>query len=197
MMKSSLRRELAPPIGFRLQSGRVILRCPEAQDWREWAKLRSDSRAFLAPWEPIWSVDSLSQPVFDRRLKRIYNEWRQDEGYNFHVYDRATNLLVGGIGLNQVKRGIAQSGIIGYWVGERYARQGFTEASTRLVTSFAFETLGLHRVEATCIPTNEASKRLLAKLGFQQEGYARQYLKIAGEWADHLLFAMIREEWKG
>ncbi len=197
MIKITSRADTMPVPTMRLEGNKALLRPPALDDWHEWSALRSESRGFLAPWEPLWPADALSEGVYQRRMRRIAAEWRDDEGYSFHVCDRATGRLVGGIGLTQIKRGIAQTGVIGYWVGQRYARQGYTIEATRLLTDFAFTRLGLHRVEATCIPDNDASRFLLEKLGFKQEGYARRYLKIAGEWADHLLYAVIQDEWCG
>jgi ribosomal-protein-alanine N-acetyltransferase len=87
---------------------------------------------------------------------------------------------------------VSQSAAIGYWVGQRHARHGYTLAAVRQVLRFAFDGLGLHRVEAACCPENEASRRLLLKAGFEAEGRARGYLKINGEWRDHLTFGLVR-----
>jgi hypothetical protein len=88
-----------------------------------------------------------------------------------------------------VRRGVAQAGTIGYWVGETHARQGIMTEAVGLVLRYAFDELGLHRVEAACLPHNAASRGLLRKCGFQEEGYAAQYLKINGAWRDHVLYA--------
>jgi ribosomal-protein-alanine N-acetyltransferase len=82
-------------------------------------------------------------------------------------------------------------GSIGYWIGLPFARRGFTVDAVRVVTHFCFGRLRLHRVEAACIPTNAASQAVLRKAGFQQEGLARDYLKIDGVWRDHLLFGLV------
>jgi ribosomal-protein-alanine N-acetyltransferase len=177
-----------------LQGNRLTLRPPMAEDWNEWSSLRGDSRAFLTPWEALWHPDALSDAVYTRRLRRAHADWREDEGYSFHIF--AKNKLVGGIGLTQIRRGIAQSGLLGYWIGERYARQGYMTEAVALVLDMAFDKLGLHRVEASCIPDNIASRKLLSNLGFREEGFAHSYLKIAGEWADHILFGITEDEWR-
>ncbi|HYC05300.1 MAG TPA: GNAT family protein [Azospirillaceae bacterium] len=187
---------LGPP-AVRLEGVRVYLRPPQPKDWRDWATLRERSREFLAPWEPTWPSDALTRASFLRRVRRQAAEWRSDEGYGFLVFDRATDRVAGGIGLTNVRRGVAQMGTMGYWVGKPYARQGFTTEAARLVLDFAFNQLGLHRIEAACIPTNEPSRGVLEKVGFQHEGYARGYLRIDGRWADHLLFGILRDEWRG
>ncbi len=177
-----------------LQGPLLTLRAPLIEDYREWAKLRGDSRAFLTPWEALWHPDALTEIVYGRRLRRTHAEWRDDEGYTFHLF--AKNRLIGGIGLTQIRRGIAQAGLLGYWIGEAHARQGYMTEATGLVLDLAFSRLGLHRVEASCIPENIASCTLLQNLGFRQEGFARSYLKIAGEWADHNLYSIVEDEWR-
>jgi len=99
---------------------------------------------------------------------------------------------VGALTLSNVRRGVAQTGTLGYWIGEPHARRGYMTSAVRLMCDFAFRHLGLHRVEAACLPQNTPSIGLLRKTGFA-EGLARGYLKIAGEWRDHLLFARLSD----
>jgi [ribosomal protein S5]-alanine N-acetyltransferase len=183
------------PPAFRLAAQRALLRPPERRDWRVWAQLRGDSRAFLTPWEPTWSADSLTRSAFYRRLQRYGADWRQDLGYSFLLFRLDDDALLGGIGLTNVRRGVAESASLGYWVGERFARQGYMTEGLQLVLNFAFQRARLHRVEAACLPHNAASRGLLLKSGFREEGYARGYLCIDGRWQDHVLFAILREEW--
>jgi ribosomal-protein-alanine N-acetyltransferase len=170
----------------------VVLRTPQMSDFAQWAALRERSRAFLTPWEPIWPSDDLTRPAFRQRLRRYAEDLRTDQAYPFFIFRTDDDALVGGLALANIRRGVAQTASLGYWVGEPYARQGFmTRAVTALVPA-AFDLLRLHRVEAACIPTNIASVKLLEKTGFQREGYARQYLCINGIWQDHLLYAQLR-----
>lgn len=186
---------LSPP-PIRLDGDRIYLRPPLPRDWRDWADLREESREFLTPWEPTWPADALGRPAFVRRIRRQASEWRDDEAYSFLVFTRAEDRLVGGIGLSNVRRGVAQMATMGYWVGHPFARQGFTSEAAVVMLGFAFGQLGLHRVEAACLPTNAASRGLLEKVGFQREGYARGYLRIDGRWADHILYGMLRDDWR-
>ena len=180
---------------FRLVGERVYLRAPERMDWEAWASLRGRSRNFLEPWEPSWPADALSRLSFRSRIARYAEDWRSDQAYNFFIFSH-DDALVGGIGLSNVRRGVSETASLGYWVGEPFARQGFMTAALPLVLDFSFDKVRLHRVEAACLPTNVPSRALLARIGFQQEGYARQYLCIAGKWQDHLLFAILREDWR-
>ena len=171
----------------------VILRAPQATDHAEWAALRELSRDFLTPWEPIWPADDLSRSAFRRRIRRYTEDLRTDQSYAFLIFRSTDGRLVGGLTLAKVRRGVAQAGSLGYWMGFPYARQGYMTAAVRAVIPFAFSTLRLHRLEAACIPTNSASIRLLENTGFVREGYAREYLCINGIWQDHLLYGRLRD----
>lgn len=169
----------------------VYLRAPQSTDHGEWAALREASRAFLTPWEPTWPSDDLSRSAFRRRLKRYVEDQRSDLAYAFLIFRAADHAMVGGLTLANIRRGVAQAGSIGYWVGSAFARQGIMTAAVRALIPFSFGTLRLHRLEAACIPTNAASIRLLETTGFTREGYARDYLCINGAWQDHLLYGRI------
>jgi [ribosomal protein S5]-alanine N-acetyltransferase len=171
----------------------VILRAPQATDHAEWAALREQSRDFLTPWEPIWPTDDLSRSAFRRRIRRYTEDLRTDQSYAFLIFRSNDGRMVGGLTLANVRRGVAQAGSLGYWMGFPYARQGYMTAAVRAVIPFAFSTLRLHRLEAACIPTNSASIRLLENTGFVREGYAREYLCINGIWQDHLLYGRLRD----
>jgi ribosomal-protein-alanine N-acetyltransferase len=171
----------------------VVLRTPQMTDYNEWAALREKSRAFLAPWEPTWPEDDLSRGAFRRRIKRYVEDLRSDQGYAFLIVRNTDNALVGGLTIANIRRGVAQAGSLGYWMGEPFARQGYMTAAVRAVVPFAFATLRLHRLEAACIPTNAGSIRLLENTGFVREGYAREYLCIDGAWQDHLLYARLKD----
>lgn len=186
---------LSPP-QVKLEGDQVFLRPPNPRDWKEWSELRAENRSFLTPWEPTWPADALTRAAFLRRVRRQAADWREDEAYAFLTFQRAGERMVGGIGLSNVRRGVAQMGTLGYWVGQHFARRGYTTEAVRLVLMFAFQQLGLHRVEAATLPGNVASQGLLNNVGFRKEGYAKAYLRIDGYWADHVMFAMLREEWR-
>ena len=182
------------PAPTRLDGRLVFLRPPQADEWPRWAELRTISRDYLTPWEPLWPADALTETAYLRRVRRLATEWKTDEGYSFHVFDQTREHLVGGIGLTQVRRGVAQMATLGYWIGQPFERRGYTTEAVRLIVRFALDTLRLHRVEAACLPENLASRRVLEKAGFVREGYARHYLQIAGAWRDHLTFALLKED---
>ena len=113
-----LRNGLISPPAVRLDGERVSIRPPLSRDWHEWSDLRERSRAFLTPWEPTWPADALARTAYLRRLRRQIIEWRDDEAYSFLAVDRRTDRVVGGIGLSNIRRGVAQTATLGYWVGE-------------------------------------------------------------------------------
>ena len=155
---------------------------------------RSQAATFLVPWEPTWPADDLTRASFRRRIKRYCEDQRCDVAYAFFVFRKQDKCSSGGLTLANIRRGCAQAGSLGYWMGEPYARQGHMTTAVKAVVPFAFGTLKLHRIEAACIPTNIASIRLLEKTGFKREGFARKYLCIDGHWQDHLLYARLEED---
>jgi len=171
----------------------VLLRMPQTTDYEEWAALREASREFLVPWEPTWPDDDLTRSAFRRRIKRYAEDLRTDQGYAFLITRSTDGALVGGLTLANIRRGVAQAGSLGYWMGLPFVRQGYMTAAVRGIIPFAFTALRLHRIEAACIPSNTGSIRLLEKTGFAREGYAREYLCIAGTWQDHLLYARLKD----
>jgi [ribosomal protein S5]-alanine N-acetyltransferase len=179
---------------LRLEGQGVYLREATKNDYQAWADLRQQSEAWLVPWEPEWRFDELSRACFLWRLQG----WRQDKKMGlaapFLVFRAQDDALVGGVNISNIRRGVAQDCTIGYWVGEPFARQGFTRAAVKAVIAYAFGPLGLHRVQAACIPTNYRSRGLLESIGFHEEGLARGYLKINGTWKDHVLYAILAHD---
>ena len=171
-----------------------MLRAPQMSDHAAWAAVRDSSRKFLTPWEPTWPADDLTRPAFRQRLRRYAEDVRTDQAYPFFLFRTEDNALVGGLALANIRRGVAQAGSLGYWVGAPYVRRGYRTAAVRALVPVAFDLLRLHRLEAACIPTNLASVRLLEKTGFRREGYARSYLCINGIWQDHLLYAKLQSD---
>ena len=174
-----------------LDTRSLYLRPPQMRDWRAWAELRALSREFLTPWEPTWPSDALTRSAFRRRVRRQLRDGQDDIGYAFFLFRRSDDALLGGMTLSNVQRGAAQSCSVGYWIGRPYASRGHMSEALAGLLGHCFGPLGLHRVEAACMPGNTASRTLLEKTGFRCEGYARAYLRIAGAWRDHLLYAAL------
>lgn len=188
-----LRSPFAPELPPVLRAERVMLRTPEMADHEVWAGLRLRSREFLAPWEPLWPSNDLTRSAYRARIKRYWRDIEDDASYPFFIFGVAGAPLLGAVTLSNVRRGVAQTGTLGYWIGEPHARSGYMTEAMRLMQAFAFQHLQLHRLEAACLPVNHASIALLRRSGFHQEGLARSYLKINGMWQDHLLFACVSD----
>lgn len=177
-----------------LAGNRVNLRPPLMRDYPDWVKLRRDNQKYLQMREPLWMPDELSRRSFRLRLRTYNQEARQDRGYAFFIWNLEMNQMMGAVNLSYIRRGAAQMGTVGYWIGERFSNQGLMSEAVGLLCDFAFTTLGLHRLEAACMIDNEPSVRVLKNNKFKEEGYAPRYLKIGGVWADHRLFALCRDD---
>jgi ribosomal-protein-alanine N-acetyltransferase len=169
----------------------VFLRVPRMGDFDEWSSLRGVSREFLAPWEPVWPEDDLTRGAFRRRIRRYERDLHEESGYAFLVFRKSDRVMVGGATLTNLRRGAAQAGSLGYWMGQAFAGKGYMSAAIAALVPFAHSMLRLRRIEAACLLSNAASIRLLERMNFVREGTARQYLSIAGHWQDHLLYARL------
>ena len=178
-------------------TARLSLRLPEHRDFREWAKLRHQSRAFLSPWEPIWAADHLSRASFTNRVYWSQRAVKNGNAVPLFVFHKEAGQLVGAITLDNIRRGPSQVGPIGYWVGQQYARQGFMSEAIIAMVAHAFGALDLSRVESACLPDNVASRGVLEKAGFKYEGVAQSYIQINGRWRNHVLYAALRGDRRG
>jgi ribosomal-protein-alanine N-acetyltransferase len=179
-----------PPLQMQLTGPRVMLRMYEAEDWQMWHALRELSRDYLIPWEPEWPPYALTYGHYCSLLRRQWRDWRGGKGYAFGIFlrDGQHQVLIGGITLGEVQYAASQKGTLGYWIGRPYAGQGYATEAVGLVCDFAFTQVNLQRVEASCLPRNEASKTVLTRCGFGQEGLAKAYMQINGRREDHLLW---------
>jgi [ribosomal protein S5]-alanine N-acetyltransferase len=181
---------------FRLDADRIVLRLPMHSDFNAWTALRAESRAFLAPWEPVWSPDHLSRKSFTNRVYWAARSSKAGTGLPLFLVRRDGTLL-GAITLDNIRRGPAQSATIGYWIGQSHARQGYMREAIGVLVHHAFTSLDLSRIEAACLPENAASRGVLEKSGFKYEGVAQSYLEIDGRWRNHVLFANLRGDRRG
>jgi ribosomal-protein-alanine N-acetyltransferase len=181
----------------KVETTRLILRLPQHGDFRAWASLRQDSTAFLTPWEPVWATDHLTRRAFTNRVYWAQRAETQGTALPFLMIRRADQALVGAITLDNIRRGPAQTGTLGYWIGSPHARQGYMREAITAVVHHAFTTLDLSRIEAACLPENTASRGVLEKAGFKYEGVAQSYLQINGRWRNHVLYAALRNDRRG
>lgn len=178
-----------------LKGARTVLRPPSLEDAEEWLTLRNKNRAFLKPFEPQWPVGTLDTEFYERRMQRIEYNWQLGKGQQFLIFKEENAALIGGMNINNICRGAAQFASIGFWLSENAQGQGYMTEVIHLTLKYAFDRLELHRLNASCLPDNARSKKLLLRCGFTEEGFAKNYLQINGKWQDHILFGLSIESW--
>lgn len=182
---------------LRFETERMALRPPQHSDYRAWCALRRESEAFLTPWEPTWAPDHLSRKGFTNRVYWAQRSISNGTAVPLFLIRRSDDVLLGAITLDNIRRGPAQAGTTGYWIGEPHARQGYMREAIKAVVHYAFNVLDLSRIEAGCLPENAASRRLLEQTGYKYEGVAQSYLQIGGRWRNHVLYANLRHDRRG
>lgn len=180
-----------------IETERLTLRPPIHSDFRAWAALRADSIDYLRMWEPSWASDHLSRKAFTNRVYWASRSVSGGTALPLFLIRRKDNTLIGAITLDNIRRGPAQAGTLGYWTGESFARRGYMREAIEATVHHAFTRLDLSRIEAACLPENVASRGLLEKTGFKYEGVAQSYLQIDGRWRNHVLYAQLRNDRRG
>ena len=182
---------------LRIETERLTLRQPVLTDYRDWAVLRELSVEFLTPWEPLWAADHLSRKGFTNRVYWAQRSISNGSAVPLFLIRREDEALLGAITLDNIRRGPSQAGTLGYWTGQPYIRQGYMREAINAVVHHAHNRLDLSRIEAACLPENQASRRLLESCGFKYEGVAQSYLQINGRWRTHVLYAALRNDRRG
>lgn len=182
---------------IRLETERLSLRAPVHSDFRAWTALRETSRDFLTPWEPTWANDHLTRKSFTNRVYWAQRAISNGSALPLFLVRREDDTLLGAITLDNIRRGPAQAGTLGYWIGESHARNGYMREAILAIVHHAFEKMDLSRIEAACLPENAASRALLERSGFKYEGVAQSYLQINGRWRTHVLYAALRMDRRG
>jgi ribosomal-protein-alanine N-acetyltransferase len=179
-------------VGWRLR-----LKTLTEDDYDAWHSVRTRCRDWLLPWEPRpagappMAEDRAS---FAARCAARERERQLGGGIGFGMFTEGR--LSGEITLSSIQRGPFQQAYIGYWVDEELAGHGFAGEAVVIVLRYAFEELGLHRVEIAIVPRNLPSRRVVDKLGLREEGIAVGFLEIDGKWEDHVRYAITSEEWQ-
>lgn len=188
---------LGPRRKIRLETDRMTLRPPQHSDFRAWTALRQESADFLTPWEPTWADDHLTRRAFTNRVYWANRSIGNGSAVPLFLTLREDGALLGAITLDNVRRGPSQAVTLGYWIGARFARKGFMREAISALVHHAFNEMDLSRIEAACLPENEASRGLLEACGFKYEGVAQSYLQINGRWRNHVLYANLRGDRRG
>jgi len=183
-----------------LSGDEITLRPARLRDRRQWNNVRAENRDWLTPWEatlpqlpqssPAYENSTL-RPSFSQMVRSLNHEARAGRSYSFLIWSGAN--LIGQITMGGVMYGALRSAHIGYWIDRNYANKGYTTQAVKLVSSFGFSELGLHRIEINVRPENAASCRVAQKAGFIIEGDRKEFLHIDGAWRDHICFVKINE----
>ncbi|HEX5365789.1 MAG TPA: GNAT family protein [Acidimicrobiales bacterium] len=191
----------------RLSGRRVRLRPLTPADFAAWQEVRRRNDAWLTPWEPARNPTMPdvveSQQAFTMRCNARERERQLGTGFGFGIFvptrpehRRSRELLAGEINISSLQRGPLQSAYVGYWIDQAQAGNGYVPEALVVVARFAFEQLGLHRIQVSIIPRNHRSRRVVEKLKLRDEGIAQRYLEINGVWEDHVRYALTAEEWE-
>jgi ribosomal-protein-alanine N-acetyltransferase len=176
----------------------IILRPLTADDFEQYKEVRDRCYVWLSPWEP--TVDGVpmdttsSEEHFLARVSAFERGSQFDMSYGFGIFLHDGTFL-GEVSLGTIVRGPFQSALMGYWIDERYAGQGFVPEALSLVIDYAFSVLGFRRLEVAIVPRNTASVRVAEKLGFVFEGLSRQYIEVNGVREDHNRYSMTPDLW--
>ena len=172
----------------------IAIRAFAHGDVAELTELRIRNREFLEPWEPRRSAGFFTEGGQRAEIERDRHEWAADRTYAFAIVDAGDGGMVGRIALANIVRGAWENATMGYFVDQSNGRRGVATEAVGLALMFAFGPCRLHRVQAAVMPHNAGSKRVLEKNGFRHEGFSPRYLRLAGSWRDHDLFAVTVEE---
>ncbi len=181
----------------RIETERLTLRPPQHADYTPWCELRRASAEGLVPWEPAWAADHLTRKGFTNRVLWAQRSIAQDSALPLFLIRREDQRLIGALTLDNIRRGPAQAGTLGYWMGQPFQRQGFMREALSALVHHAWHGLDLSRLEAACLPENTPSRGVLEACGFKYEGVAQSYLQINGRWRTHVLYAALRHDRRG
>ena len=174
-----------------IESSRIIIRHPKRRDWRAWVNLRQESHNFLQKWEPYWDIKQCNKSGYMRQLKTQRTKAAYDQAYSFLCFKKDSKVLLGGINISNIQRGVVQTCNIGYWLGEKNIGNGYMEESIKAIIPYIYEQLKIHRIQAFTLENNIASRKLIEKVNFKKEGVLREAMKINNEWRDHVIYSLL------
>lgn len=184
--------------GLRLYGRRVMLRPLLPPDFDGWREVRQRNHDWLTVWEPRRSPHApdptTDRDAFTARCSQRDRDRQSGVGYAFGLF--VENALAGEVNLNNVVRGALQTGTIGYWIDQNRAGRSYVAEGVVVAMRYAFEELGLHRIEICIVPRNRNSHRVMEKLAIRDEGTAQRFLEINGVWEDHVRYGITVEEWQ-
>ncbi|QRR07550.1 GNAT family N-acetyltransferase [Burkholderia sp. MS455] len=177
-----------------LQTARLILRPATTTDVAPLLAYHLNNRQHLQPWEPLRGAEFYTRPALQSRLENMALHVRSGNALHWLIWHPDSDTLLGECNFTNIIRGIFQACHLGYSIAESAQGQGFMYEALSRSIEYVFDTYGLHRIMASYRPENIRSEKLLKRLGFETEGVARSYLKINGQWADHVLTSRINPQ---
>ena len=179
-----------------IESQRVIIRHPKRRDWKAWVHLRRESYGFLQKWEPYWTLNQCNKSNYMRQLKLQRTKAAYDQAYSFLCFEKYNKVLLGGINISNIQRGVIQTCNIGYWLGEKNTGKGYMQESIKALIPYIYEQLKIHRIQAFTLEDNIPSRKLIEKVNFKKEGVLREAMQINNEWRDHVIYSLLLEDTK-
>ncbi|QTF08133.1 ribosomal protein S5-alanine N-acetyltransferase [Brenneria izadpanahii] len=179
-----------------LKTERMVVRLAHERDAWRLAEYYSENRDFLKPWEPIRDISHCYPSGWQSRLSMICDMHKQGNAYYFLLLDPNENEVWGVANFSNVLRGAFHACYLGYSLGQKWQGQGLMFEALQPAIRYMQRQQNMHRIMANYMPHNHRSGSLLARLGFEREGYAKDYLLINGKWQDHVLTALTNNDWK-
>lgn len=179
-----------------LRSERCLLRLPVAADAQAIAEFFYRNREHLAPWDPAPPKGFWTEAFWKPRIAQALLEYQRAQSIRLHVFLQESGQLIGMVNFSNLRRGVSQCAGVGYRIDEKHQGQGLMTEALQCGIEHLFGELNFHRLEANYIPSNGPSARVLEKLGFIEEGRAKSYLWIAGDWQDHVLTSLTNPGWR-
>lgn len=181
-----------------IRTDRLLLRLPHDDEGPKIVRFLVRNREYTKRWEPLHPDSFYNEADWRGVPEAQRNEARKGLSYRFRAcwYGEESEFIGHGV-LRDIVRGDSQVCQLGYTVDHQVTGRGIATELAGAAVEFAFEVLDLHRIEACHMPENKASRRVLEKLGFEQEGLLRQSLKVDGKWADHVLMSKLNPNWRG
>ncbi len=173
-----------------LTTNNLILHPLKTDSYQEWVKVRTDNKVRLQPFEPKWADNWNTEDSYESRIAYQHKEWQEDRGYSFLIIKRQGNILIGGIGVNNIIRGSAQFSSLSYWIDGSHEGKGLMSEALNAIIAFSFNVLNLQRLNAATLKDNEKSQNILERFHFEKEGFSKKYAEINGTRQDHNLYGL-------
>jgi [ribosomal protein S5]-alanine N-acetyltransferase len=181
----------------RLHSARAVLRLAEPHEAPAVLCYYEQNRKHLAPWDPLRPADFYTLEFWLDRIQADVDEFHADRSVRFFLFEpELERTVLGCASFTSISRGVFQSCNLGYSLGAAVQGKGLMTEALAVALRYMFDELNLHRVAANYMPRNVRSGAVLRRLGFTIEGQARDYLRIAGRWEDHVLTSLTNRRWR-